>query len=171
MTGQSRPATSGKFHRQPFGNGRRVVTSLHLADIRFVRAAAAIGGAPSTGCRRSVGAVTLSRKTRFLAASPRLKRLIHNPKCTVGSCGGIAMRTKQAKQPELSNESAMSELEYDRLLEAVQMAVAPAPEISLFNPPAKAATDNHPPAPLVRSSEDSTDLGSKKMALAFARAC
>ena len=81
------------------------------------------------------------------------------------------MRTKQAKRPELSNESAMSELEYDRLLEAVQMAVAPAPEISLFNPPAKAATDNHPPAPLVRSPEDSTDLGSKKMALAFARAC
>jgi hypothetical protein len=53
----------------------------------------------------------------------------------------------------------MSELEYDRLLEAVQMAVAPAPETALFNPPAKAATD------------DSTDLGSKKMALAFARAC
>jgi len=69
------------------------------------------------------------------------------------------MRTKRAKRPELSNESAMSELEYDRLLKAVQMAVAPAPETSLFNLPAKAATD------------DSTDLGSKKMALAFARAC
>jgi hypothetical protein len=70
---------TGKFHRQPFGKGWRFVTSLHLADIRFARAAVAIGGAPSAG-RRSVGAVTLSGKTRFLAASPRLKRLIHNPK-------------------------------------------------------------------------------------------
>jgi hypothetical protein len=43
MTGQSHPATSSKFHRQPFGSGWRVVTSLHLADIRFARAAVAIG--------------------------------------------------------------------------------------------------------------------------------
>jgi hypothetical protein len=51
MTAQSRPATSGKFHRQPFGGGWRVVTSLHLADIRFARAAVAIGGARSAGRR------------------------------------------------------------------------------------------------------------------------
>jgi hypothetical protein len=60
------------------------------------------------------------------------------------------MRTKRAKRPELSNETAMSELEYDRLLDAVQMAVASAPEKSFFEPSAKAAKDNHPPGPLVR---------------------
>jgi hypothetical protein len=47
----------------------------------------------------------------------------------------------------------MSELEYDRLLDAVRMAVAPAPEKSLFNPPAKAAKDNH------RSAEDCYGFG------------
>ena len=70
------------------------------------------------------------------------------------------MRKKRSERPELSNqESAMSELEYDRLLEAVQMAVAPAPEISLFNPPAKAATDSHPPGRRVRSAEDCFGFG------------
>jgi hypothetical protein len=53
----------------------------------------------------------------------------------------------------------MSELEYDRLLDAVRIAVAPAPETSLFNPPAKAATDNHPPGPRVRSAEDCFRFG------------
>jgi hypothetical protein len=53
--GHSGCIQTSKFHRQPFGNGWRFVTSLHLADIRFARAAVAIGGAPSAGCRRSVG--------------------------------------------------------------------------------------------------------------------
>ena len=53
----------------------------------------------------------------------------------------------------------MSELEYDRLLDAVRLAVAPAPETSLFNPPAKAATDNHLPGRRVRSAEDCFGFG------------
>jgi hypothetical protein len=53
----------------------------------------------------------------------------------------------------------MSELEYDRLLDAVRMAVAPAPEKSPFSPPAKAAKDNHPPGRLVRSPEDCYGFG------------
>jgi hypothetical protein len=70
------------------------------------------------------------------------------------------MRKKRLERPELSNqESAMSELEYDRLLDAVRLAVAPAPETSLFNPPAKAATDNHLPGRRVRSAEDCFGFG------------
>jgi hypothetical protein len=70
------------------------------------------------------------------------------------------MRKKRSERPEFSNqESAMSELEYDRLLDAVRMAVAPAPETSLFNPPAKAATDSHPPGRRVRSAEDCFGFG------------
>ena len=53
----------------------------------------------------------------------------------------------------------MSELEYDRLLDAVRLAVAPAPETSLFNPPAKAATDSHPPGRRIRSAEDCFGFG------------
>jgi hypothetical protein len=107
-----------------------------------------------------VGAVTLSRKTRFLAASPRLKRLIHDPEWGIGSFGGIAMRTKRSARPELSShESAMSELEYDRLLDAVRLAVAPAPETSLFDAPAKAAKANHPSGRRARSAEDCFGFG------------
>jgi len=71
--------------------------------------------------------------------------------------GGIAMRTKRSERPKLSNqESAMSELEYDRLLDAVRLAVAPAPETSLFNAPAKA---DHPSGRRVRSAEDCFGFG------------
>ena len=67
------------------------------------------------------------------------------------------MRTKRSERLELSNqESAMSELEYDRLLDAVRLAVAPAPETSLFNAPAKA---NHPSGRRVRSAEDCFGFG------------
>ena len=70
------------------------------------------------------------------------------------------MRTKRSERLELSNqESAMSELEYDRLLDAVRLAVAPAPETSLFNAPAKAAKANHPSGPRVRSPEDCFGFG------------
>jgi hypothetical protein len=51
----------------------------------------------------------------------------------------------------------MSEREYDRLLDAVRIAVAPAPETSLLKPPAKAAKDNHPPR--FRSPEDCYGFG------------
>ena len=50
----------------------------------------------------------------------------------------------------------MSEVEYDRLLDAVRLAVAPAPETSLFNAPAKAAKDN---GRRVRSPEDCFGFG------------
>ena len=62
------------------------------------------------------------------------------------------MRKKRLERPELSNqESAMSELEYDRLLDAVRLAVAPAPE-TLLNAPAKAGRR-------VRSPEDCFGFG------------
>jgi hypothetical protein len=53
----------------------------------------------------------------------------------------------------------MSELEYDRLLDAVRLAVAPAPETSLFDPPAKAAKDKHRSGPLSRYPEDCFGVG------------
>jgi hypothetical protein len=52
-------------------------------------------------------------------------------------------------------ESAMSEVEYDLLLEAVQTAIAPAPENDFvvqtqrLYPSPRAANDNRPPWPLV----------------------
>ena len=52
----------------------------------------------------------------------------------------------------------MSELEYDRSLDAVRLAVAPAPE-TLLNAPAKAAKDNHPSGRRVRSPEDCFGFG------------
>ncbi len=53
----------------------------------------------------------------------------------------------------------MSELEYDRLLDAVRLAVAPAPETPLFNAPAKAAKANDPSGRRVRSAEDCFGFG------------
>ena len=53
----------------------------------------------------------------------------------------------------------MSELEYDRLLDAVRLAVAPAPETSLFNAPTKAAKDNDPSGRRVRYAEDCFGFG------------
>ena len=52
----------------------------------------------------------------------------------------------------------MSELEYDRLLDAVRLAVAPAPE-TLLNAPAKAAKDKHRSGPLSRYPEDCFGVG------------
>jgi len=70
------------------------------------------------------------------------------------------MRTKRSEPLELSSqENAMSELEYDRLLDAVRLAVAPAPEASLLNAPAKAAKDNHSSGRRVRSAEDCFGFG------------
>jgi hypothetical protein len=70
------------------------------------------------------------------------------------------MRTKRSERPGLSNqESAMSELEYDRLLDAVRLAVAPAPETSLLNTPAKAAKNKHRSGPLSRYPEDCFGFG------------
>ena len=70
------------------------------------------------------------------------------------------MRTMRSERRELSNQgSAMSELEYDSLLDAVRLAVAPAPETSLFNPPAKAAKDKHRSGPLSRYPEDCFGVG------------
>jgi hypothetical protein len=49
----------------------------------------------------------------------------------------------------------MSEVEFDRLLEAVRMAVGPAPQedflarLPTFNAPPKAANDNQLPWPLI----------------------
>jgi hypothetical protein len=49
----------------------------------------------------------------------------------------------------------MSEVEFDRLLEAVKMAIEPAPQEDFlanppdFDEPPKAANDNHMPWPLV----------------------
>jgi hypothetical protein len=45
-------------------------------------------------------------------------------------------------------ERAMSEVEFDRLLEAVRMAIEPAPEDFLVQPP-KAANDNQSDWPLI----------------------
>ncbi len=53
----------------------------------------------------------------------------------------------------------MSELEYDRLLDAVRLAVAPAPETSLLNAPATAAKANHSSGRRVRSAEDCFGFG------------
>jgi len=53
----------------------------------------------------------------------------------------------------------MSEAEFDRLLDAVQTAIAPVPEEdflahpSTFNPPPKAANDNQLAWPLIRFPE------------------
>jgi hypothetical protein len=57
--------------------------------------------------------------------------------------------------PSGTPESAMSEVEYDLLLEAVQTAVAPAPEDNFvvqtqrFYPSPRAANDNRGPWPLI----------------------
>ena len=55
----------------------------------------------------------------------------------------------------LTRESAMSEVEYNRLLESVRMAIEPAPqedflaELPLFREPPRAANDNQMAWPLV----------------------
>jgi hypothetical protein len=57
--------------------------------------------------------------------------------------------------PPGTPESAMSEVEYDLMLEAVQTAIAPAPEDDFvvqtqrFYPSPRAANDNQSPWPLV----------------------
>jgi hypothetical protein len=82
---------------------------------------------------RPTAAITLSRKTRFLVLSQRLKRHDHNPQWRVGNFGEITMCTRSTtvlvvKIPARSNlASAMSEAQFDRLLDAVRTAIEPAP--------------------------------------------
>jgi hypothetical protein len=54
--------------------------------------------------------------------------------------GKISMPTQECAS--LSNQESADEAEYDRLLDAVRMAVAPAPEKSTSNQPAQVANDN-----------------------------
>jgi hypothetical protein len=57
--------------------------------------------------------------------------------------GELTMRAGWSKCLPLSNaESAMSEVEYDGLLDTVRAAVAAAPPEPTFNPPANVANDN-----------------------------
>jgi len=56
--------------------------------------------------------------------------------------GKIAMRTQWLECPPLSNQESANEVEYDRLLDAVRMALATAPEKPTFNQPAEVANDN-----------------------------
>jgi hypothetical protein len=65
--------------------------------------------------------------------------------------------------PSLSNpESVMNEVEYDCLLDAVRMAIAPASEESTFNQSPKVANDNHMAWPLTHFRKAGTELGSRK---------
>jgi hypothetical protein len=52
------------------------------------------------------------------------------------------MRTRSLECPPLSNQESSNDFEYDRLLDAVRMALAAAPEKPAFNQPAKIANDN-----------------------------
>jgi hypothetical protein len=71
------------------------------------------------------GKTILTQTILFLVLSQRLKRLNPDPQWRVGNWGTIAMRTD--KIPALSNsESAMTEAEFNRLLDAVRMAIEPA---------------------------------------------
>src|ERR1019366_9579223 len=70
--------------------------------------------------------------------------------------GKIAMRTRSTtvvvvKIPARSNlESAMSEAQFDRLLDAVRTAIEPAPQgLTLPNDPLKVTNDNHLAWPLL----------------------
>ena len=103
----------------------------------------------NTAQRWQTGTTILTQTVLFLVPSQRLKRLNHNPQWRLGNWGTIAMRT--VKIPALSNsESAMTEVEFDRLLDTVRMAIEPALRKEFltrrrtFNKRAKAATDQLP---------------------------
>jgi hypothetical protein len=71
------------------------------------------------------GTTILTQTILFLVLSQRLKRLNPDPQWRIGNWGTIAMRPD--KIPVLSNsESAMTEAEFNRLLDAVRMAIEPA---------------------------------------------
>jgi hypothetical protein len=92
------------------------------------------------------GKTILTQTILFLVPSQRLKRLNHNPQWRLGNWGTILMRTD--KIPALENsESAMTEAEFNRLLDAVRMAIEPALRKELlhhrrtFDKRSKAAND------------------------------
>ena len=92
------------------------------------------------------GKTILTQTILFLVLSQRLKRLNPDPQWRVGNWGTIAMRTD--KIPALENsESAMTEAEFNRLLDAVRMAIEPAlreeflTQRRTFDKRAKAADD------------------------------
>jgi hypothetical protein len=81
------------------------------------------------------GKTILTQTILFLVLSQRLKRLNPDPQWRIGNWGTIAMRTDEI--PVLSNsESAMTEAEFNRLLDAVRMAIEPALREEFFDPPA-----------------------------------
>jgi hypothetical protein len=71
------------------------------------------------------GKTILTQTILFLVLSQRLKRLNPDPQWRIGNWGTIAMRTDEI--PALENpESAITEAEFNRLLDAVRMAIEPA---------------------------------------------
>src|SRR5258707_6105087 len=92
------------------------------------------------------GTTILTQTILFPVLSQRLQRLNHNAQWRVGNWGTILMRTD--KIPALENsESAITEAEFSRLLDAVRMAIEPALRKELlhhgrtFDKRAKAAND------------------------------
>jgi hypothetical protein len=92
------------------------------------------------------GKTILTQTILFLVPSQRLKRLNHNPQWRLGNWGTILMRTDKILALE-NSESAMTEAEFNHLLDAVRMAIEPALRKELlhhrptFDKRSKAAND------------------------------